>query len=195
MKKQKIRKMTYCSFFTVLIIIGAFIKIPIPFVPMTLQYLFTMLAGLILGPYLGSISVLLYIFMGLIGLPVFTQGGGLTYVFQPTFGYIIGFVFGTFITGFIAYQKQQPSYLRLFFANILGMSVVYLCGYLYYYLISMFYLNEPVELSVLFVHCVLIVLPGDIISCIFGVILVKRLIPFIKKKELSDIIYNKNVSG
>ena len=53
-----------------------------------------MLAGLLLGSRLGALSVSLYTVLGLAGVPVFTGGGGLWYIFQPTFGYILGFIIG-----------------------------------------------------------------------------------------------------
>ena len=70
----KTRSLVYCALFTALIAVGAFIKIPIPVVPFTLQYLFTMLAGILLGSRLGSLSVLAYMILGLIGLPIFFRG-------------------------------------------------------------------------------------------------------------------------
>ena len=88
---MKTKGVIYCGLFTALIAVGAFIKIPIPVVPFTLQYLFTMLAGLLLGSRLGTVSVLSYMLLGLAGLPIFSEGGGLWYVFKPSFGYIIGF--------------------------------------------------------------------------------------------------------
>ena len=96
---SKTKQLVFCSLFTALIVVGAFIKIPVPVVPFTLQYLFTMLAGLILGPRLGTISVTAYMLLGLAGLPIFTEGGGLWYVLKPSFGYIIGFCIGTYVTG------------------------------------------------------------------------------------------------
>ena len=86
---MKTKGVIYCGLFTALIAVGAFIKIPIPVVPFTLQYLFTMLAGLLLGSRLGTVSVLSYMLLGLAGLPIFSEGGGLWYVFKPSFGYII----------------------------------------------------------------------------------------------------------
>lgn len=99
MTGQKTRSMILCALFAALIAAGAFLRIPIPVVPFTLQYLFTMLAGLLLGPRLGATAVGVYIVLGLAGLPVFTQGGGPGYIFQPTFGYIIGFALGAYLTG------------------------------------------------------------------------------------------------
>ena len=66
---SKTKQLVFCSLFTALIAVGAFIKIPVPVVPFTLQYLFTMLAGLILGPRLGTISVTAYMLLGLAGFP------------------------------------------------------------------------------------------------------------------------------
>ena len=74
--------MIYCGLFTALIEAGAFIKIPIPVVPFTLQYLFTMLAGLFLGSRRGMISVVAYMLLGLAGLPIFSEGGGIWYINQ-----------------------------------------------------------------------------------------------------------------
>ena len=62
---MKTKGVIYCGLFTALIAVGAFIKIPIPVVPFTLQYLFTMLAGLLLGSRLGTVSVLSYMLLGL----------------------------------------------------------------------------------------------------------------------------------
>ena len=64
----KTKSIIYCGLFTALIAVGAFIKIPIPVVPFTLQYLFTMLAGLLLGSRRGSLSVIAYVILGLVYL-------------------------------------------------------------------------------------------------------------------------------
>ena len=64
---MKTKGVIYCGLFTALIAVGAFIKIPIPVVPFTLQYLFTMLAGLLLGSRLGTVSVLSYMHCGTYG--------------------------------------------------------------------------------------------------------------------------------
>ena len=66
------RDLVLFALFTALIAIGAFIRIPVPFCPFTLQLLFTTLAGLLLGSRRGAASVAVYVFLGLIGLPVFT---------------------------------------------------------------------------------------------------------------------------
>ena len=85
MRNEKTRNLTFSAMFVSLIAIGAFIRIPVPVVPFTLQFLFTMLAGLLLGGKLGAMSVCIYVAMGLLGLPVFAEGGGLGYVLKPSF--------------------------------------------------------------------------------------------------------------
>lgn len=184
MKSINTKSKILCAMFVALIVVGAFIKIPVPVVPFTLQYLFTMLAGLLLGAKKGCLSVCIYILLGLFGLPVFAQGGGIAYIFQPSFGYIIGFAVGSFVTGAIANEKANPSYKRLFVANFLGLGIVYFIGMLYYYLISKFYLNNPIGLYPLFLYCFILAVPGDILLCILGTILGKRLIPLVKEGRI-----------
>lgn len=184
MRNEKTKNMVLCAMFVALIAAGAFIKIPVPVVPFTLQYLFTMLAGLLLGAKRGFISVCIYILLGLVGLPIFAQGGGIGYVFQPSFGYIIGFAVGAFVTGKIANKSSKPSYKRLLAANFIGLGFVYLLGMVYYYLISNFYLGTPIGLWPLFLYCFILAVPGDILLCIVGAILGNRLIPLIKAKRM-----------
>ncbi len=183
MKTLNIKNLCLISLFTSLTAIGAFIRVPIPVVPFTLQFLFTMLAGLLLGAKLGAISVGAYILLGLIGFPVFTQGGGIGYIFTPTFGYIIGFLVGTYITGRMVGTTTKPSYKRILLANFTGLFVVYLFGIVYYYFISNFYLSSPIGIWPLFLYCFLLAVPGDIALCFLAAILAKRLIPAIRKGE------------
>ena len=117
---SKTKTLVYCGLFTALIAVGAFIKIPIPVVPFTLQYLFTMMAGLLLGPKLGAMAVTFYMLLGLIGLPIFAEGGGLWYIFKPSFGYIIGFIVGTFVTGYIAEHMKKKNVGNYLVANFAG---------------------------------------------------------------------------
>ncbi len=181
MKKISIQDLTLVALFAALIAVGAFIKIPFPYVPFTLQVLFTTLAGLLLGARLGALSVIVYVVLGLIGLPIFTSGGGLSYVFNPTFGYLIGFIVGTYLTGKIAYVQKNPSIKRLIAASMAGLLVVYFFGAVYYYLIANFYLMSAVGVWAVVLSCVIMVAPGNIVCCVLGCFLSKRLIPVIKR--------------
>ena len=184
MRNEKTRNMVMCAMFVALIAAGAFIKIPIPAVPFTLQYLFTMLSGLLLGGKRGCLSVCIYILLGLAGLPIFAQGGGPGYIFQPSFGYIPGFAVGAFVTGTIANKKSRPGYARLLAANFTGLFIVYLFGMAYYYFISDVYLGTPIGLWPLFLYCFILAVPGDIFLCVVAAILGKRLIPLIIERRI-----------
>ncbi|KOF56679.1 MULTISPECIES: biotin transporter BioY [Clostridium] len=177
------KQMILCSIFTALIIAGTFIRIPIPVLPFTLQFLFTMLAGLLLGPRLGTLSVFIYILIGFIGVPVFTDGGGLGYIFKPTFGYIIGFLVATYVTGKIANKVHNPTYKTILAANFVGLVIVYSLGMIYYYVICNFVINTPLGLWPLFLYCFVLAVPGDISLCIISAFLYKRLNPVIKHLE------------
>lgn len=168
------------SIFIALIAVGAFIKIPVPNMPFTLQFLFTNLAGIILGSSLGAISVLIYICMGLIGIPVFTSGGGPAYVLQPTFGYLVGFVLGTFLCGKFLKGKECSS-KNIFIASIINLSVVYILGMVYYYFISNYVLNIPFSVWNVVKFCFLLAVPGDILLCFVSTIMGKRLVNIINK--------------
>lgn len=181
MKNLKAKDLVMCSLFVALIIVGTFIRVPIPVLPFTLQLLFTMLAGLLLGPELGATAVVVYIILGLIGLPVFTEGGGFAYVLKPSFGYIIGFAFGAYATGKIANKDKRPDMKRLLKANFVGLAIVYIMGMVYYYFISNFYLGSPIGVKAIIIYCFLLAVPGDIVLCFLGAFLGKRLIPVINK--------------
>ena len=184
----KTKDLALIALFTALTAAGAFIRIPIPMVPFTLQFLFTTLAGLLLGAKRGALSVLCYLILGLIGLPIFSDGGGIFYVLQPTFGYLIGFLAGAFITGWIAHKTDAPSFLRLLAACFAGLVVVYSFGMLYYWLICTFYVKSAVGIVALFLYCFVLAVPGDIFLCFLSALAAKRLYPvLIKKKKGVDL--------
>ncbi len=177
----KSRELVYCAMFTTLTAIGAFIKIPIPVVLFTLQFLFTMLAGLLLGGKLGAISVGAYVLLGLAGLPIFAEGGGFWYLLKPSFGYLIGFAAGSYVTGRMVENLRQLTIPRILAANFAGLLIVYGIGMIYYYVICNFVINTPIGVWPLFLYCFLLAVPGDILLCFLAAVLAKRLIPMIRK--------------
>ena len=171
------KSMVYCGLFTALIAVGAFIKVPVPVVPFTLQYLFTMLAGLLLGAKRGAIAVLAYMLLGLAGLPIFTEGGGLWYLLKPSFGYIIGFVIGAYVTGRIAETMPKKTIPHYLLANLAGLAIVYTCGMVYYYVICNYVIDTPIALWPLFLYCFILAVPGDIALSVVGAVIAKRVRP------------------
>ena len=126
--KIPIRTMTLAALFAVLTAVGAFIRIPFPLVPMTLQTLFVYLSGTLLGARGGALSQILYVGMGLVGLPVFTGGGGPQFVLHPTFGFLVGFIAGAFVIGHILEKAKKVSFLTCFAACVIGTAVIYFAG-------------------------------------------------------------------
>lgn len=188
-KRDYTKKLALTAMFTTLIIVGAFIKIPIPYIPFTLQVFFVNMAMLMLGAKWGGMAVGIYIAMGLIGIPIFTAGGGWSYVFHPTFGYLIGFLIGTIVGGNLM-RLFKNGYLGMAVASIVFEIITYICGLTYFYFIQSAYLGVSVTAKTVFISCFLIFLPGDIISCALGAIIVKRLsryrlIPF-KYPQVSE---------
>lgn len=174
--------MTLCALFAALIVIGTFIRIPFYPVSFTLQVLFVTLSGLILGPKWGTVSVILYILLGLVGLPVFSNGsGGPGYVLTPTFGYILGFIAGAVVTGLIA-NRGNFSFVRGLLAGLAGVVIIYILGTAYGYLILHLYMGKDTSLGYMLWNFCAIFLPGDLIKCIAASLLAKAVRPALSKR-------------
>ena len=78
----------------------------------------------------------------LLGIPVFTKGGGISYIFQPTFGYLIGFILCAFIIGKMTENLEEFRFTRIIFPVVLGLMVVYSIGVPYMYLIVKYYIGK-----------------------------------------------------
>ena len=172
----KTKYLVLTAMFTALITAGAYIRIPVPVCPFTLQFLFTTLAGIVLGKKRGAAAAALYVLLGLAGLPVFTGGGGIGYVLQPTFGYLIGFIAGSYLTGSIAHSGK-PTTARLLAGCFAGLGAVYAFGMAYYSLICNVWLKEPIGIGKLFLYCFVLAVPGDILLCILSAAVGKRIAP------------------
>ena len=181
MQNSRTKKLVMCGIFAALIGIGAFIQIPIPLVPLSLQDLFVMLAGILLGPVYGALSVFVYIFIGLLGFPVFTHGGGISYVLQPSFGFILGFIPGAYITGLITHKVPEPGVKRIFLACLAGIGVIYFFGTAYLYLLNRFYLGNSIAFWPMILACDIQPLPGDLIKCLIAAKIGQQLLPLIRK--------------
>lgn len=81
----------------------------------TLQWFFVLMAGFLLGAKLASLSVIVYLCIGLVGVPVFAAGGGPTYILRPGFGFLLGFVLAAFLIGAITESLKRPMRLHSFF--------------------------------------------------------------------------------
>lgn len=160
MKFLSIKKMSMIALFVALLCISAYIIIPLPFTPtpITTQSIMVYLIGILLSPLESFISLLLYILLGILGMPVFSGGQtGFSVLLGPTGGYIFGWLVSVV---FISWLKGTKNIAKKYFLLILliGLPVTYLFGAL-----SMRY-HTNLSGSKLFYISVLPFLPLDILK-------------------------------
>lgn len=129
--KNNVKMLVMMAVFVCLMSVAAYIKIPTPLVPITFQLFVAVASGLFLGPVYGPISMAVYMVAGLAGLPVFASGGGIIYFISPSFGFIIGFVLSSYISG-VLWAEAWP---RRILAIILSVISGYVIGIPYFWLI------------------------------------------------------------
>jgi len=133
-QRRFITSLVLVALFAALISAGAFITVPIGPVPFVLQNFFTLLSGLVLGPFLGAAAVCLFILAGVIGVPVFSNNGspmGIVRLMGPTGGFYLGYLLGAVVAGLvIGFPKQgeKIKVWRLSLAVFLGFLTVYIPG-------------------------------------------------------------------
>ena len=159
---MQIRTMTRVALFAALTAVGAFIRIPLGYSSITLQTFFTAMAGCVLGPWYGALSQLVYVALGLVGLPIFTQGGGIGYLMQPTCGFLIGLIPAAWVIGRIAGRKPEPK--QIVPACLLGYGVLYAIGVPYMALILNTFLGKGMGFSAIMWAGMIPFLPGDMIN-------------------------------
>ncbi|MDA8224125.1 MAG: biotin transporter BioY [Desulfitobacterium hafniense] len=126
---NSLRRMVYASMFGALTAAGSLITIPMQPVPITLQTLFTGLAGVLLGGYAGALSQVVYVLLGVIGLPVFSGGkAGLGTLMGPTGGYLIGFIVAAYVIGKMVEAKKELGLAWLGLSLVVGNLVIYTLG-------------------------------------------------------------------
>ncbi|MHC1746635.1 MAG: biotin transporter BioY [Negativicutes bacterium] len=170
-----LRNMILASLFAALITISSQIAFPLPFspVPHTLQVLFVMLSGILLGARWGAISVGLWILLGVFGLPVFAQGkAGLTVLVGPTGGFIAGFACCAALVGWIT-ARCSLTYLRVFISMLIGLTALYTFGMLGFMASFTWFLHKTMTFQQGFLLVVMPFFPFDVLkiglAAFFGV--------------------------
>lgn len=134
MKASQGREIALVGLFAALTAVGAIFSIQLGnAVPFSLQLMFTLLSGAVLGSRLGSLSQASYLLMGLVGLPVFAmRRSGFGVLFGPTGGFLIGFILGAFVTGWIIERlsqgRERSPIIVTFLAMLFGALVTYIPG-------------------------------------------------------------------
>jgi biotin transport system substrate-specific component len=169
-EKASVKGIVYAALFGALTAAGAFIIIPLPPVPITAQTFFLNVAALLLGGPLGAASQFIYIMLGVVGMPVFAGGkAGLGVLFGPTGGYLIGFIIGAFVIGFIANRKKDAGVLWYVFSMFIGMVIIYTIGVAQLSFVAKLSLLKATAVGVL------PFLPGDILKIILATIISVKL--------------------
>lgn len=139
--------LVYCALFSTLMMIGANITSFAPFlvvggVPITLQFFFAVLAGLILGGKKGAIACTVYMLIGLAGAPVFAKfSGGASSVLLPTFGFIVTFILCAYVAGKIV--ERYKTKLAYVVAALIALVLNYVIGTTWMYVAYKFWASAP----------------------------------------------------
>ena len=166
----------FISLFAALICVSSFWTIPlIPGLPIVLKNLVIVLAGALLGTWRGAAAAALFLFAGILGIPVFANAGGIAAFLSPAGGYMIGYVMGALVTGLIAgtpsIEDKKPTLIysiRIVAALFIGFMVILLFGSLW-----LMYLNsksaEPKAVLDVFLGGIVPFIPGDGIKFILSI--------------------------
>ena len=151
--------MAYAAMFGAITAVGAYIVIPLPLVPITMQTFFVSLAAALLGGALGALSQVIYVLIGIIGLPVFAGGkAGFGVLLGPTGGFLAGFIVGAYIMGKLIEMKARPGFVWMVSAMIIGHVALYALG------VAQLMFVAKLSLGKAFAIGVLPTLPGGIIK-------------------------------
>jgi biotin transport system substrate-specific component len=175
MMNNKVKLVIVSGLFTALTAIGAFIKIPFYPVPFTLQLFFTALAGLVLPARWAVLSQLVYILIGLIGMPVFANGGGFGYILQPTFGYLCFLPLSAFVISKCISHAPDESFIRGVIIVFAGMFITLFGGALWLYLHFMVIIQKEVSFFQTIYWGMVLFLPSTFIKAFLIIFLWREL--------------------
>ena len=165
-KKVNVKDMTVIALVTAVICIIAPFSIPIAIspIPITLALFALFLAGIILGKWKGVVCTVIYLLLGMVGLPVFNGfSGGVQKLVGPTGGYLIGYLFLVFFTGFV---EKFPNKIPMYFVGgIIGIIVCYAFGTVW------FVLQYKVGFLEALTMCVFPYIPMDLVKLVAAVII------------------------
>ena len=163
---MKTRSLILTALFAALTAVGAIWKIPFPLSAITLQFFFPAMAGTLLGKKYGALSQAVYVLLGLVGVPIFALGGGFSYIFQPTFGFLLGLIPSAWVIGSLA--RRPLTFWRSVTAMLAGLAVLYAIGVPYMALIANAYLGKGLTFWQVLKNGMLIYLPGDMLKIAAG---------------------------
>ena len=178
---QNAKMLARTALLAALTAVGAFIKIPLGVSSITLQFFFTAMAGCLLGPVWGAASQGVYVLLGVVGLPIFTMGGGFSYVLQPTFGFLLGLIPSALIIGLLTKKSRKP--VRIVQSCVAGLAALYAVGLPYMALILNVYMDKGLDFWAVLKSGMLPFLPGDALKIAVAAVLFPKLSVLFDKKR------------
>lgn len=176
MKKHKVnvRALMFCALFAALCAVCSQIAIPLPLIPINLALFSVHLCGALLGAKYGAISILVYIALGAVGVPVFSRlSGGLSVLAGPTGGYIVGYLICVIVVGLLS-KWAANKFWRLCLIMIPGVLLCYAFGTVWYIILT----HNGIAASLM--SCVVPFLPGDCVKILLAAFLAVKLKPHLK---------------
>lgn len=169
LKDSYVKKLVYASLFAALTAVAAWVTIPLPYVPLTLQTFFVILAGALLGAYFGALSMIVYLLLGFVGLPVFSGGrSGLGVLAGSTGGYLVGFVLCAIVVGLLVERRKSPGFLWYCMSMAAGTLALYACGAAWLSVVMRWDIAQALAVGTL------PFLPGDILKIVVAAFIAKR---------------------
>ncbi len=160
----RLKSMVFVALMAAFLCIFSPISIPLPLVPITLQTFGVFLVSALLGWKRGTVAVLIYLLLGLIGLPVFSGWtGGFSSFATPSSGYIIGFLFTALLTGFLIDRFSRQFWMYPV-AMAAGLAVCYLFGTIWFLVYMNVWMSTPYSFWEAVLICVLPFLVGDAVK-------------------------------
>ena len=188
MKTTTLRSV-FTALFAALICAGCFISVPLPgLVPISIQNMFAILSGIILGGLQGAGAVGIFLVLGALGIPVFSgMTGGFAVITGPTGGFLVGYFLGALIGGFVAgvpsvsENRRSPRHiLRIAIATVIGYVFNYLPG-IPWFISVMTNRGKDIDLAFALKACLIPFIPGDSIKIVLTIILALVLRPTVAR--------------
>lgn len=175
----KTKSLILTGLFAALTAAGAFIRVPMWPVGITLQVLVTALSGMLLGGRMGAASQAIYLLIGLAGVPVFSEGGGIGYIARPSFGFLVGLMPMAFVIGTLA--RKRDGLPGLFAAGLAGVATLYAVGIPYMYIAVNVFMGTRMSLWTAVSTGMLVFLPGDLIKILAAALILRRILRWTDK--------------
>ena len=174
-----IKRIAIDSIFLALLIVSSYISIPLSDISLTLQVLVVLLLALILPFIDAEIIIIIYILMGLLGIPVFSSfSGGISKIFTPSFGFIISFLFIPVVIKLMSFIKINNLLLKIILNSFISIFVIYLIGILYLFVIKGVY---EINIISFIVISILPLLPFDIIKVLIACSISDKIKPILER--------------